>query len=278
MKWKLLPLFFLKPAYKLSGVKFFSLSCFLFTLTTNFAIAQNVATVKADNSVEVNPGVANKISVTVTNTQNLPIQDQQSKFTVTMEFKGSGNAGNVFNKEVGLKDPIGPKKSQTFDITYTGPALPGEYDVDISLKWGNKTVSNIIHSTFTVEGVYDALLECETIALSVRRGKTDKLPLRFTVTNTGNTTWPEGKYSLHYEEVSSPSGASVYDKKAFDISPKTAEYLDLEPKNKETFYDNDFKPPFTSGNYVVRVSIYKDGKPFNAKGASLPFTFRVRVD
>ena len=259
-------------------MKNFLLSCFLSTLITNFVIAQNVATVKADNSIEVNPGVTNKISVTVTNTQNLPIQDQQSKFTITMEFKGSGTAGNVFNKEVGLKDPIGPKKSQTFDITYTGPAMAGEYDVDICLKWGSKTVSNIIRSTFTVEGVYDALLECETIALSVKRGKTDKLPLRFTVTNTGNTTWPEGRYSLHYDVMSSPGGASSYDKSAFNISPKAVEYLDLEPKEKETFYDNDFKPPFTSGNYLVRVSIYKDGKSFNAKGASFPFTFRIKVD
>jgi hypothetical protein len=274
MKQKLLGLFFLKSAYKFSRLKFF----FLFTLTTNFAIAQNVATIKADNSVEVNPGVTNKISVTVTNTLIVALQDQQSKYTVTMEYKGSGTAGNVFNKEVELKDPIGPKKSQTFDITYTGPALPGEYDVDIYLKWGNKTVSNIIHSTFTVEGVYDVLLECETIALSVKRGKTEKLPLRFTITNTGKTTWPEGRYSLHYEEMSSPGGASTYDKNAFNISPKTTEDLELDPQNKETFYDNDFKPPFTSGNYVVRVSIYKDGKPFNAKGASIPFTFRVKVD
>ena len=257
---------------------FFLFSC-LFLFIADVLNAQNVATVKADNSVEVKPGETNKISVTVTNTQNLPIDHlQRSKFAVTMDYTGSGTAGNVFNKEVILKESIGPKKNQTFDITFTGPVLPGEYDVDIYLKWGDKKVSNIVHSTFTVEGVYDVLLECETIALSVKRGRTTALPLRFTVTNTGNTTWPEGRYNLHYEVISSPGGASTYDKKAFDISPKTIEYWDLEPKENQTYEDKDFKPPFTGGNYVVRVSIYKDGKPFNAKGASLPFTFRIRVD
>jgi len=237
-----------------------------------------VATVKADNSVEVIPGINNRLAVTVTNEQELPMIDGSSKFTVTMTYKGSTSAGNSFNRSISIGGPIQPHKSRVYDITYTGPDLPGDYDVDVCLKWGTKIVSNVIHSTFTIEGVYDALITCKDLTLDVKRGGTDEIPLNFVVTNNGHTTWPEGKYSLHFELVSSPSGAGTYDKEAFKISPRTLEFWEIKPGESEPYDYKDFKPPFTEGNYVVRVAIYKDGKTFNAANATKTFTFKVNVD
>lgn len=251
------------------------LYCFLITLTTNFAIAQNVATVNMTGDTKIEPGVSNYVTVTVKNTQKVAIIKYKSDYMVCLVYRGSGNAGLVFNKEVNLGAPLDPGATRNIKIGFTGPILPGEYDVDVVLKWGGDIVSNVDKVTFVVASNYEVTLSAKMLSIDVKGGAVRDIDLRFTLTNSGSTSWPEGKYSLYFDVVSTPSSAGKVDKEAFGISPKNIETWDFEPGESDEYVYQDFRPPLTDGNYVVKVTLLLNGKTFEAEGASKNFTFKI---
>jgi hypothetical protein len=258
-------------------MKQFFLLTFSFLLISSLAFSQKVATVNTSGSTKIRPGETNYVTVSVKNTQKLAIIKHKTEYTVTMVYKGSGTAGRAFNKEMDLGDPLDPGKTRNFKIQFTGPVLPGEYDVEVFLKWGNETVSNVDKVSFVVAENYEATLTLKTASISVNRSAVRDFDLKFGVTNSGSTAWPEGKYSLQFDVVSTPGGAGKYDKDAFAISPKQIERWDFEPGESDEYVYEDFRPPLADGSYVVKVTLLLDGKPFDAEGASKNFTFKVAV-
>lgn len=256
--------------------KIFPLFAALQILTITVS-AQVVATVNGTGDTKIEPGVTNYYTVTVRNTQKVAIIKYQSDYLVSLIYKGSGNTGQVFNKQISLGDPLDPGETRTYKFAITGPTLPGEYDVDVCLKWGNKIVSNIERVTFVVASSYEVTITARTTSFYVERGGTRDIDIRFNITNTGNTAWPDGRYSLDFDVVSVPSGASKYDRDAFGISPKNVELWDFEPGASDEYVYQDFKPPFTDGNYVVRVTLLLNGKPLDAEGNPKNITFKIDV-
>jgi hypothetical protein len=253
------------------------LLCYLLLTATTAAFSQVVASVNLSGDLKTEPGVSNEVTVSVKNTQKVAIIKYKSDYVVTMMYRGSGTAGEAFNMELNLGDPLDPGATRNLKIKFTGPVMPGEYDVDVFLKWGNKTVSNVEKIKFVVAADYGVSLTAKTTSLNVKRGATRFLQLHFTAANSGKTTWPEGNYSFQFSVISSPGGAGTYDKDAFNISPKVLERWDFEPGESDEYDITDFKPPFTAGSYVVKVTVLLNGKPFNAEGASKNFTFKVNV-
>lgn len=258
-------------------MKQFLLTAFSFIVITTLAFSQKIATVNVTGSMKIKPGVSNYVTVAVKNTQKIAIIKYKTDYTVMMLYRGSGTAGQSFNKEVSLGDPLDPGATRNLKIQFTGPVLPGEYDVDVFLKWGNETVSNVDKLSFVVADNYEVTLTLKTASISVNRSAVRDFDLRFGIINSGSTAWPEGKYSLEFEVVSTPGGAGKYDKDAFAISPKTIERWDFEPGESDEYVYEDFRPPLADGNYVVKVTLLLDGKPFDAGGASKNFTFKVAV-
>ncbi len=253
------------------------LLCHLLLTTTIGVFSQVVANVRISGDLEPAPGATNEITIHVKNTQKVAIVKYKSDYTIEMVYRGSTTAGKVFNKEVSLGDPLDPGDIRNMRIRFTGPVLPGEYDVDVLLKWGNKTVSNVCRATFVIAADYTASINVKTIALNIKRGVTRTTPIRLTATNNGRTTWPEGNYSFQLSVVSNPAGASDYDKKTFGITGKTMEKWDFEPGESDEYDIINFNPPYTAGSYKVKVTLLLNGKPFSAEGASENFTFKVNV-
>jgi hypothetical protein len=249
----------------------------LFCLVSIGATSQ-IASVNLSGNLKIEPGVSNFVTVAVKNLQKVAIIKHQSPYTVCIIYRGSGNAGLAFNKTADLGGPLDAGDTRNIRIGFTGPTLPGEYDVEVVLKWGNKVVSNTEKVTFVVAANYKVTIKMRTSSFYVERGGTADIDIRFMVGNTGKTAWPEGKYSLDFDVVSTPGGASKYDKDAFNISPKNVELWELEPGVEDEFIYQDFKPPFTAGTYVVRVTLLLNGKAFDAEGnpQNLSFKFDVK--
>jgi hypothetical protein len=244
---------------------------------SSYAFSQVISAVNLTGDTKIEPGIGNYVTVAVKNTQKIAIIKHQSPYTVCLIYRGSGNAGLAFNKSVDLGDPLDPGETRNMRIGFTGPILPGEYDVDVVLKWGNKVVSNVEKATFVVAENYKVDISAKTTSYYIERGGTRDIDIRFMFGNSGHTAWPEGKYSLDFDVVSTPSGASSYDKAAFAISPKNVELWEFEPGVEDEFVYQDFKPPFTDGTYVVKVTLLLNGKPFDAEGNGKNISFKIDV-
>ena len=245
-------------------------------LCTLSASAQ-IAVVNLTGDTKIEPGVTNRVTISVKNTQGVAIQKYQSDYIVVLVYKGSANAGSAFNKSVSIGDALAPGATRNFDISFTGPTIPGEYDVEAYLKWGNKTVSNVDKATLVVGTNYEVSISPKVTSYYVERGKTQYIDLKFTIYNSGNTTWPEGRYSLDFAASSAPSGASAADRKVFDHDPGEVENVELEPGRSFEFDIPRFSPPYSDGSYSFRVTLLRDGKPFDAEGNTKTVTLKITV-
>jgi hypothetical protein len=246
-------------------------------VSAGYSFAQ-VATVNFSGSTKITPGTSNRITVSVKNTQKLEIVKTRTPWLVTMIYKGSTQAGQAFNKTVDLGPSLGAGQTKNYVFTIEGPTLPGEYDVEIVLKRGSDVESNVEKVTFVVSASYEVSIIPKITSYSIERGRTQWIALRFTLVNTGNTAWPEGKYSLDFTAVSSPGGASSADRKVFDNDPKEVEFWDLEPNGSAEFDIPKFIPPYSEGSYSFRVTLLLNGRPFDADGNSktVSINFNVR--
>lgn len=254
---------------------------FISFFTASLALYLNsgaqIATVNLTGDTKIEPGVTNRVTLSVKNNQGVAIQKYQSDYVLTMIYKGSTSAGSAFNKSIIISDPIGPGATKNFDISFTGPLIPGEYDVEACLKWGSKVVSTVDKVTFVVAEKYEVSIIPKVTSYYVERGRTQYIDLKFTLTNSGNTTWPDGKYGLDFVATSSPSSASAADRKVFDKDPDEIEYMDLEPGKSAEFGISKFIPPYSDGTYSFRVTVLKDGRPFDADGNSKTITLKFSV-
>jgi hypothetical protein len=242
------------------------------------AFSQQVATVNFSGSTKITPDASNRVTVSVKNTQKLDIVKTSTPWLVTMIYKGSTTAGQVFNKTVDLGNILEAGKTKNYEFTIQGPTLAGEYDVEIVLKRGRDIESNTEKITFVVAANYEVSIVPKVTSYYVERGKTQWIDLKFTIINTGNTAWPEGKYSLEFDASSSPSGASTTDRKVFDFDPKEVEFWDLEPGGKADFDIPKFTPPYSEGTYSFRVTLLLNGRAFDADGnpKTISLNFKVK--
>lgn len=239
--------------------------------------AQPIATVKLSGDTKIEPGINNRVTISVKNTQGTAIQKFKSDYIVALVYKGPANAGAVLNKSITLSEPIAPGATENFVISFIGPLIPGEYEVEAHLKWGNKVVSTIDKAIFTVAEKYEVDIAPKITSYLVERGRTKSIDLRFTLTNSGGTTWPDGKFGLEFTALSSPGSASPADRKVFDKDPEETEYMELEPGKSTVFEVMRFIPPYSEGNYSFRVTVLKDGKPFDAEGNAKTVTLKFNV-
>ncbi len=249
--------------------------CAFLIMVTGLSFSQVIATVNLTGTLKIKPGSTNEVTVSVKNTQKIAIIKYESEYMVTLVYKGSTIEGQSINKQVTLGDPLGPGDTRNIKLRFTGPKLPGEYDVDVILRWGNKTVSNVEKVTFVVAPDYKVDITAKFLSIDVKGGAVRDVDLRFTIKNLGVTTWPEGNYSLDFEVVSTPSGASKVDKEAFGIDPKAIERWDFEPGESDEYVYQDFRPPLTDGSYVLKVTLLLNGKPFDAEGNPQNLTFKI---
>lgn len=260
----------------ITGMKKSVILFFLFTLSAVFSRAQ-VAAVNFSGSTKIEPGSSNRITVSVKNTQKLDIVKTRTPWLVTMIYRGSANEGQAFNKTLDLGNILEAGRTQNFVFTVQGPTLPGEYDVDIVLKRGSDVESNVEKVTFVVAASYEVSISPKVTSYTIDRGGTQSISLRFTMTNTGNTAWPEGKYSLDFAAQSSPSGASSADRKVFDYDPKEVEFWDLESGGSAEFDIPKFTPPYSGGSYSFRVTLLLNGRAFDASGNPKTITLNFNV-
>ena len=236
-----------------------------------------VATVNFSGSTKITPGTSNRITVSVKNTQKLDIVKTRTPWLVTMIYKGSTQAGQAFNKTVDLGPSLGAGQTKNYVFTVEGPTLSGEYDVDIVLKRGSDVESNVEKVTFVVAASYEVSIVPKVTSYSIDRGRTQWIALKFTLVNTGNTAWPEGKYSLDFTSLSSPGRASATDKKVLDNDPKEVEFWDLEPNGSAEFDIPKFTPPYSGGAYSFKVTLLLNGRPFDADGNPKTVTLNFNV-
>jgi hypothetical protein len=241
------------------------------------AIVSFAQTYKASLSINVdkqlNPGSIETMTIRVTNTSASTMVVGKSDFTVSIVYDGSTSAGQVFNHSVKLSHSLPAGESYTFsNISFKAPILPGTYPVKISFLWGRKVISQIETIDFIVAPNYNATISAKNLSFS----GSPEADLQFSVTNSGETAWPEGgTYSLKFELRNAPSAAPRQDRDRFNITPKVLERWDLEPGESEDFTIRDFRVPLVTGNYVVRIYLLLNGRSFEADGATRDFTFKV---
>lgn len=247
----------------------------------SFAIAgfsySQVATVNFSGTTKITPGSNNRLTVSVKNTQKLDIVKTRTPWLITMIYKGSTQAGQSFNKTVDLGNILEAGKTQNYVFNIEGPTLAGEYDIEIVLKRGSDIESNVEKVTFVVSASYEVSINPKVTSYYIERGRTQWIDLKFNIVNTGNTAWPEGKYSLDFAALSSPSGASATDRKVFDNDPKEVEFWDLEPDGSAEFEIPKFSPPYSEGSYSFRVTLLLNGRPFDAYGNPKTVTLKIEV-
>lgn len=248
----------------------------LFTLCVLSSQSQ-VATVNFSGSTKIEPGSSNRITVAVKNTQKLDIVKTRTPWLVTMIYRGSTNEGRAFNKTADLGNILEAGKTENYVFTIQGPTVPGEYEVDIVLKRGSDVESNVEKVTFVVAASYEVSISPKVTSYTIDRGGTQSIELRFTMTNTGNTAWPEGKYSLDFASLSSPSGASSTDRKVFDYDPREVEFWELGPGGSAEFDVPKFIPPYSGGSYSFRVTLLLNGRAFDASGNPKTVTLNFNV-
>lgn len=246
----------------------------LLLLTATFTFAQ---TYKASLSINVdnqlNPGSIETMIIRVTNTSASTMVVGKSDFIVSIVYDGSTNAGQVFNQTLKLPQSLPAGATYTFNnVSFKAPILPGTYPVKISFLWGRKAISQLETIDFVVAPNYNATISAKNLSFS----GSPEADLQFSITNSGETAWPEGgTYSLKFELRTAPSAAPRQDRDRFNITPRVLERWDLEPGESEDFTIRDFKVPLVTGNYVVRIRLLLNGKPFEADGATRDFTFKV---
>ena len=246
----------------------------LLLLPTLLSFAQ---TYKANLSINVDeqltPGSIETMTIRVTNSSPSTMVIGKSDFIISIVYEGSTNAGQVFNQTLKLPQSLPAGDSYTFsNVSFKAPILPGTYPVKICFLWGKKAISQVEKIDFTVAPNYNATISARNLSFS----SAPEADLQFSVTNSGETAWPEGgTYSLKFELRTAPSAAPRQDRDRFNITPKVLERWDLEPGESEDFTIRDFKVPLVTGNYVVRIHLLLNGKPFEADGATRDFTFKV---
>lgn len=227
--------------------------------------------VRGDRLLE--PGSIETISVTIQNTTKSPIDIGRGNFNLIMHYDGSTQVGQVFNQTKKLPKTIQPGQSYTFSsISFKSPIHPGNYPVEFSLRDGNTVRSNVETVNFMVDDLYEASISARRLTLP-DEPDTD---LEFTVTNTGNTAWPEGNYTIKFTLSRGPSAATTTDKNRFNITPRHVEKWDFEPGASDVIIFKNFILPRVTGDYIVRIQLLLNGKPFTAEGARREITFRIK--
>src|SRR5687767_7734960 len=105
--------------------------------------SQVSSSINVTGDTKIEPDRTNFITATLKNTERIDLIDPKGEYQVWMIYKGSGNAGQVLNKQIKLGDPLGAGKTRSYKINFDAPSLPGEYPVEIVFKRGNKVVSNV---------------------------------------------------------------------------------------------------------------------------------------
>jgi hypothetical protein len=246
---------------------------FLVAITITLKAQTNVRIeVRADRMLD--PGSIETVSVTIQNITKSPIDISRGTFNLVIHYDGSANAGQVFNQIIRLPKTIQPGESYTFNnISFKSPIHPGNYPVEYSLRVGNTVRSNVETVNFMVDNIYEASISAERQTLP-DEPDTD---LKFTVTNSGKTAWPEGNYTIKFTLYRGPSAATTTDKNRFNITPRQVEKWDFEPGESDVIIFRNFILPRVTGDYVVRIQLLLNDKPFTAEGAKKEITFKIKL-
>ncbi len=244
------------------------------TLLTIFSVHAQSYTARMDVSAQeiLSPGSNQSISITITNTSKSAFVIGKSEYALVMHYQKSTAAGQVFTQRYRLPETLQPGKSYTFArVSFKSPIHPGDYPIRITFEWGNQVIVERI-ITFIVEPNYYASISAKRLTLP-NEPDTD---LQFSISNTGSTAWPEGKYGLRFQLRKAPGAATRQDQSKFNTEPRQFESWDFEPGESDDIILKDFRLPSVQGDYVVRVQLLLNGNIFEADGAARDFTFKIK--
>lgn len=247
-----------------------------FILQNAILLAQYAVDLRSINiPKEMNADDNYQLYVIVKNTGEGTLNRSNCTLEVTYESGPDKKAGENFEYEHDLVLNLETNDEYTFRWTVKSPTIPGFYKLKIKIMQGS-SILKYEYRTIEIEENYQAEF---TINMPSSLVPEKEYPdLKVTVKNTGDTTWPEGKYEIETKVKTGPSRASKEDEEAFEFT-KEIELSNYNPNaKKESTLTDEFETPTTGGNYVLSVKILKDGKLFNAKNAEFTTDAFVKVE
>ncbi|MEL6812777.1 MAG: hypothetical protein AAFP76_15725 [Bacteroidota bacterium] len=243
------------------------LSFFFFLCISLSVSAQLDAEIQSlDFPNEMDPSINYQLDLKLENTGSETLSRSNCKLEVTYLSGPDDEAGEAFETNRDLYVNLSPGDEYTFRWTIKSPDVPGTYKVEVALVNGSNTLAKKDVS-ISIDENFEAELTFKIP--NVLEPERKYPPLSATVKNTGETTWPEGKYELRSKQTGRPSGAGKDDMEAFEFEEEM-NLSNLAPGASEFLgFKEMLETPTQGGSYYLEVGIYKDGKPFDAKNASI---------
>ncbi len=216
--------------------------------------------------------------IEVKNTGETQLTDGKYKIIVKNEEapdEASDDDKSAFNLEKDI-DLSGLKPGETKTVSsssFTSPTAGGDYEYSITVEKDGKT--------------FDAKGSEETIEIEVEEKEmevifTEKVtrklypekeyPVSFTVKNSGDIKWEEGKYTIKSTLTSKAS--SKVDNKIFETE-KSFNASEWQPGSSTTVTFPKIKAPIEHGKYTVNYTIFKDGKKLDIDDAEIIVNYQV---
>ena len=157
--------------------------------------------------------------------------------------------------------------------SFDSPSVGGDYKLKVTVLKDGKTF-NAKNAETTIEAsVYEKDPEVTFTEKVTRKMYPNKeYPVSFTVKNSGDVKWPEGKYTIKSTLTSKAS--SKVDDKVFEAE-KSFSASEWEKGKSATVTFPKIKAPIEHGKYTVKYQILLDGKEFEADDSEITVYYEV---
>ncbi len=228
-----------------------------------------------DVPAKMDPSNTYQLDLTMKNTGNAILNRSNCVLKMSYVSGPDADAGEAFEVERDLITNIDPGKEFTFKWSMESPVVPGVYKVKLAITNGSNTLDSQ-DVTVTIDEDYMADVSVN-LPISLEPEKIYP-PMSATVKNSGETQWPEGDYELKGEVTGAPSNAEDEDEEAFEFE-ESIDLSNLAPgASKSIGFSEKLETPSTGGSYSIEVSIYKDGKKFDAQDGTIRKDTNVKIE
>ncbi len=157
--------------------------------------------------------------------------------------------------------------------TFDSPSVGGDYKLKVTVLKDGKTF-NAKNAETTIEvSVVEKEPEVTFTEKVTRKIYPEKeYPVSFTVKNSGDVKWPEGKYSIKATLTSKAS--SKVDDNVFEAE-ESFSASEWETGKSATVTFPKIKTPLEHGKYTVKYQILLDGKEFEADDSEITVNYEV---
>jgi biopolymer transport protein ExbD len=256
-------------------MKKYILFLFLISFTWSGWSQYKAEIVAFDVPSKMNPSNTYQLDLTMKNAGESVLNRSNCNLKMSYVSGPDADAGEAFEVNRDLITNIDPGKNFAFKWSIESPIVPGTYKVKLAIMNGSNTMDSK-DITVTIDEDFAADVSVNLpIALEPEKKYP---PMSATVKNSGKTQWPEGEYELKGEVTDAPSEAEDEDEEAFEFEEKM-ELSNLAPgASKSIGFAEKLETPSAGGNYKIEVSIYKDGKKFDAQNGMITKNTNVKVE